>query len=80
MKSYSDRPTNVLRVTEADQVYFDEAILPEYIWKNDLEDNEYEVDRIADVRSGRKTRFGRIHRQFLVYWKGCSDPEWVDSG
>ena len=78
VKTYPDRPTNALRVTEADQVLFDEAILPEYIWKDDLEDNEYEVERIADVRSGRKTRFGRIHRQLLVYWKGCSDSEWVD--
>ena len=31
------------------------------------------------MRSGRKTRFGRIHRQFLVYWKEYSDPDWVDA-
>ena len=67
VKTYPDRPTNVLRVTEANRVDFDETILPKYSWNNYLEDNEYEVERIADVRSGRNTRFGRIHRQFLVY-------------
>ena len=40
VKTYPDRPTNALRVTEADQVLFDEAILPEDTWTNDLEDND----------------------------------------
>ena len=78
MKTYPNRPTNVLRVTEADLADFDEAILPEESWENDLEDNEYEVERLVDVRSGRKTGFERIHRQLLVYWKGYSDLGWLD--
>ena len=36
------------------------------------------MEKIVDVRSGRKTRYGRVHRQFLVHWKGYSDPSWID--
>ena len=78
VNTYPDHPTNMLRVTEAYRVDFDESILPEVSWKNDLEDNEYEVARIANVRSGLKPRFGRIRRQVMVYWKGYRDPDWVD--
>ncbi|WP_369333609.1 chromo domain-containing protein [Corallococcus praedator] len=31
-----------------------------------------------DTRSGKKTRFGRTHREYLVRWKGYDDPEWID--
>jgi hypothetical protein len=47
-------------------------------WDGDLEEGEYEVEAIVDVRSGRKTRYGRVHRQFLVKWKGYPDLSWVD--
>ena len=30
------------------------------------------------MRIGRKTRYGRIQREFLVQWKGYPDPSWVD--
>ena len=30
------------------------------------------------MRSGRRPRYGRVHRQFKVFWKGYSDPSWVD--
>ena len=30
------------------------------------------------VRSGQQTRYGRVHRQFLVHWEGHSDPLWVE--
>ena len=78
VRNFPDRPTNTLRMPEEDRVDFDEAILPEDSWEGELEDDEFEVERIAYVRSGRKTRFGRVHRQFLVYWKGYTDPSWVD--
>ena len=42
-----------------------------------MEEGEFEVDRIVDVRSGKKTRFGRVYRRNLVYWKGYNDPLWV---
>ncbi|OWZ08885.1 LOW QUALITY PROTEIN: reverse transcriptase [Phytophthora megakarya] len=34
--------------------------------------------QISDVRSGKKTRFGRINREFLVHWAGYDEPTWVD--
>ena len=40
--------------------------------------DEYEVKEILDVRSGRKTRYGRIHKQYLVRWKEHSDLTWID--
>ncbi|OWY96797.1 LOW QUALITY PROTEIN: reverse transcriptase [Phytophthora megakarya] len=45
---------------------------------HDLGADEYEVEQISDVRSGRKTRFGRICRKFLVHWTGYDEPTWVD--
>ena len=47
-------------------------------WVGDLAEGELEVERITDMRSGRRTRYGRVHRQFKVYWKGYGDPSWVD--
>ena len=48
----------------ADRVDFDEALLPEDRREGDLEEGELKVEEIVDVRSGRKTRYGRVHRQF----------------
>ena len=36
------------------------------------------MEEVLDVRSGRRTRYGLLHRQFLVRWKGCPDLSWVD--
>ena len=43
---------------------FDEALLEEDIWEGDLAEDDFEVKRIEDARSGRKTRYDRLHRQF----------------
>ena len=51
---------------EADRFDFDEALLPERSWERDIKKGEYEVEEVLDVRSGRKTRYGRVYRQFLV--------------
>ncbi|OWY99735.1 reverse transcriptase [Phytophthora megakarya] len=59
---------------EADRLDFDEILLPEDSWVPDLGADEYEVERISDVRSGKKTRFGRIYREFLVHWAGYAKP------
>ncbi|POM74091.1 Reverse transcriptase [Phytophthora palmivora] len=53
-------------------------LLPEDSWENPLESDEYKVERIAGVRSGRRTRYGRVHMEFKVFWKGYDDPSWVD--
>ena len=61
-----ERPTGGLNVDEASRFDFDEALLPEDSWAGNLDADELEVDKIVDVRSGRKTRYGRIHKQYLV--------------
>ena len=78
VKTFHERPKDQLTMDEADRLDFDEAMLQEDSWENDLEEGEYEVEEVLDVRSGRKTRYGRVHRQFLVRWKEYPDLSWVD--
>lgn len=58
VKSFPDRPQNLLTVDEGNRVDFDEALLPEDSWDKELGDDEFEVD--VDVRPDRKTRYGRV--------------------
>ena len=78
MLQFPDRPSSVLVTDCGDRVDFDESLLPEDSWEGELAADEYEVEKILDVRSGRKTRYGRVHRQFLVQWKKHDDPTWID--
>ena len=73
-RQYPERPGTTLVVDEAGRVDFDEALLPEDSWAAELEEDEYEVEKILDMRTGRKTRYGRIQREYLVQWKGYSEP------
>ncbi|KAJ8526109.1 hypothetical protein ON010_g15070 [Phytophthora cinnamomi] len=75
---FPDRPSIRLTTEDQDRLDFDEGLLPEDSWDAALADDEYEVERIADMRSGRRTRYGRTLREFLVYWKGYDEPTWVD--
>ena len=63
VRIFPDRLINRLRVKETGRADFNGAILPENIWKTELDTNEFEVEKIVDVRSGRVPRFGRVHRQ-----------------
>ena len=74
MKTFPDRPKNLLNVEEADRLDFDESLLPEDSWACILDEDEFRVEEILDVRSGRRTHFGRVQRQYLVQWKGSVDP------
>ncbi|ETL49213.1 hypothetical protein L917_13843, partial [Phytophthora nicotianae] len=78
VKSYPERPTFTLPNHEVDRVDFDEGLLPDDSWERELEEDEYELERIADVRSSKKTRYGRTRREYLVVWKGYAEPSWVD--
>ncbi|POM79618.1 Hypothetical protein PHPALM_2662 [Phytophthora palmivora] len=68
----------MLTTDEADRVDFNEAFLPEDSWERPLDTDEYEVEEIVDVRTGRRTRYGRVHREFKVRWKGYDESTWVD--
>ena len=61
-----------LRVGD-DRVEFDESLLPEDRGDIELDTDEYEVEKILFVRSGRKTRYGRIHKQYLVQYRRSTD-------
>ncbi|OWZ00705.1 hypothetical protein PHMEG_00028049 [Phytophthora megakarya] len=78
VKAFPDRTTCTLLIDEGARVDFDEALLPEDSWETPLGEDEFEVERIADVRSGSRTRYGRVHREFQVFWKGYHEPTWVD--
>ena len=43
-----------MNVEEADRLDFDEAMLPEDSWERTLDEDEFEAEKIMDVRSGRK--------------------------
>ena len=78
VRDYPDRPSTTLVVDEADRTDFDEGLLPEDSWNATLEEGKYEVEMILDMRTGRKTRYGLVQREFLVQWKGYPDPSWAD--
>ncbi|GMF46127.1 unnamed protein product [Phytophthora fragariaefolia] len=78
VRNFPDRPKVPLVIEDQDRFDFDEALLPEDSWDTSLAEGEYEVERITDMRSGRRTRYGRTMREFLVHWKGYQEPTWVD--
>ena len=74
VRVFTDRPTSRLSLDEASGSNFDEALLPEDSWEGDLDADGFKVDKIIDVRSGRRSRYGRIQKQYLVQWKEYSHP------
>ncbi|POM68675.1 Reverse transcriptase [Phytophthora palmivora] len=78
VRQFPDRPKTRLTIQDQDRFDFDEALLPEDSWVRDLDADEYEVEKIVDMRSGKRTRYGRTPREFLVHWKGYDEPTWVD--
>ncbi|KAG3120821.1 hypothetical protein PI125_g785 [Phytophthora idaei] len=63
-----DRPRARITVNDSDRVDFDEILLPEDSWTPDLGQYEFEIEKITDMRSGKRTRYGRIYHEFLVHW------------
>ncbi|POM80760.1 Hypothetical protein PHPALM_1364 [Phytophthora palmivora] len=78
VRQFPDRPQMRLTIQDQDRFDFDEAMLPEDSWIRDLDNDKYEVEKIVDMRSGKRTRYGRTLREFLVHWKGYDEPTWVD--
>ncbi|POM59651.1 LOW QUALITY PROTEIN: hypothetical protein PHPALM_31584 [Phytophthora palmivora] len=78
VRQFPDRPQVRLTIQDQDRYDFDEALLPEDSWIRDLDNDEYEVEKIVDMRSGKRTRYGRTLRELLVHWKGYGEPTWVD--
>ena len=78
VRAFPERQTGGLNVDETRRFDFDEALLLEESWEGNIDADEFEVDKIIDVRSGRKTRYSRVHKQYLVQWKEYDDPTWID--
>ncbi|POM76616.1 Reverse transcriptase [Phytophthora palmivora] len=77
-KEFPDRPLMRLTVESQDRLDMYEDLLPGDSWIQNRDPDEYEVEKITDMRSGRRTRYGLIYREFLVHWRGYDDPTWVD--
>ncbi|KAG2759361.1 hypothetical protein PC129_g20486 [Phytophthora cactorum] len=78
VKEYPDRPRARITVNDSDRVDFDEILLPEDSGTPDLGQDQFEIEKITDMRSDKRTRYGRIYREFLAHWRGYEDPSWVD--
>ncbi|OWY94085.1 hypothetical protein PHMEG_00036287 [Phytophthora megakarya] len=46
-------------------------------WEANNKDDQYEVERILDIRWIKRTRTSRRTKEYLVKWKGYADPEWI---
>ncbi|OWZ09715.1 reverse transcriptase [Phytophthora megakarya] len=69
------RPTDEITLDENDDL--DAELLSEDSWEANIQDGEYEVERILDLRWTKRTRTSRRTREYLVRWKGYVDPEWI---
>ncbi|KAE9003142.1 hypothetical protein PR002_g17427 [Phytophthora rubi] len=72
---FPDRPTEEIEVAEEDD--FDAALLAEDVDDPDEAQSEYEVESIQDVRWVKRTRTSKRVREYLVKWKGYSEPDWL---
>ncbi|POM76739.1 Hypothetical protein PHPALM_5996 [Phytophthora palmivora] len=54
-----------------DRYDFDKALLPDDNWIRD--NDEYEVEKVACLRSGKR----RILREFTMLWEVYKKPTWV---
>ncbi|KAE8959766.1 hypothetical protein PR002_g30430 [Phytophthora rubi] len=68
------RPSVQIDVDEDDD--FD-TLLPEDSWEADTENNEYEVEKILDLRWSKRTRTSKKVLEYLIKWKGYDEPEWL---
>ncbi|GMF41571.1 unnamed protein product [Phytophthora fragariaefolia] len=78
VKNFPGGPQIQLNPGVTRRLDFDESLLPVDSWIQDLGEDEFEVEKITDMRTGRRTRYGRVYREFLVHWRGYEDPSWVD--
>ncbi|KAE9313831.1 hypothetical protein PR003_g19398 [Phytophthora rubi] len=67
------RPSVQIDVDDEDD--FDTALLPEDSWEAD--NDEYEVEKILDLRWSKRTRTSKRAREYLIKWKGYEEPEWL---
>ncbi|KAE9274896.1 hypothetical protein PF008_g29476 [Phytophthora fragariae] len=69
------RPVEEVEVGEEDD--FDTALLPEDSWEPDSGRDEYEAEKILDVRWSKRTRTSKRSKEYLIKLKNYDDPEWL---
>ncbi|OWZ00817.1 LOW QUALITY PROTEIN: reverse transcriptase [Phytophthora megakarya] len=72
---FPKRPSDEITLDENDDL--DAELLPADSWEANNQDDEYEGERILDLRCIKHTRTSRRTREYLVKWKGYVDPEWI---
>ena len=72
-RCYPTRPEVELAVDA--RLDFDEELLSEDSWE--MDEDEYEVERIMDCRFTRRSRAGRRFKEYLIKWKGYVKLDWV---
>ena len=70
------RPSDL--IAGAVKIDLDEELLPEDSFEPNEDDGEYEVEAILDHKIFRKTRSGRMMREYLVKWKNYEETQWVN--
>ncbi|KAJ8579189.1 hypothetical protein ON010_g2 [Phytophthora cinnamomi] len=72
---FPKRPSMEITLEEDDD--FDAALLPEDSWEPGALNDEYEVEKILDLRWTKRTRTSKRVGEYLIKWKGCDDLEWL---
>jgi len=73
--SNPQRPTIELVDSTLERFDFDEALLPEDSFEQ-LDDDEFIVEKVLESKMMKKTRFGRTVKYYLIKWQGYSKPTW----
>ncbi|OWZ23050.1 reverse transcriptase [Phytophthora megakarya] len=68
VRMFPDRPVAHIMESDTDRVKFDETLLPEDSWIQDRDLDEYEVDRISDMRTGKRTRYAGVDMKIRHGW------------
>ncbi|KAG3196020.1 hypothetical protein PC128_g7981 [Phytophthora cactorum] len=69
------RPTTQVEVSEDDD--FDAVWLAEDSWEADNPNDEYDVEKILDLRWTKRTRTSKKTQEYLIKWKCYEKPEWL---
>ncbi|GMF33056.1 unnamed protein product [Phytophthora fragariaefolia] len=87
LKNFPDRPQIQLNPDVTCRLDFDESLLPEDSWIQDLGEDEFKVEKITDMGTGRRTRYGmnfwyiggdmRIHRGWMSGFEQRSCATWM---
>ena len=75
-RTFPERPSAEIMDTNA-RFDFDESLLPEDSWAQDESQGLFEIVKIVDHRTLKKTRQGRRRVEYQVRWKGYDELSWV---